>query len=415
MPIEESRGVSSRNRFGQFARILAECRGGVVATIASVHGSTPAPVLSRLFLSDAGEMIGTVGGGCLEAEVQREAQKLRAAGGWARVAFTLTETEDELRMVCGGTVEILLERLEAGDAALFELLAERGEAGLTSVLARVFGDGGPALLGTRAEPAGSRARASGAAPPARLVLGEEGETLAGTAALPRALLPLALRAVHDERAAWAADGAVYLEPIVGRPRVVLIGGGHVSRAVHAAATAAGFQVTVVDDRAQYVAPERFPGARAVVVPGYTGLAERVAFAPHDFIVLATRGHQYDEQVLEDLLRLPPTRYLGVIGSRRKHELAAKHLLARGISEERLRALHAPVGLDIGAVTPEEIAVSIVAEMIAVRRRARPSKAPSLAETKGIAAESNPSAAMHRVDRPRRDSGGASGAREGELW
>ncbi|MFN0152307.1 MAG: XdhC family protein [bacterium] len=356
-----------------------------MATIASVHGSTPAPVLSRLFVSDTGEAIGTVGGGCLEAEVQREAQKLRAAGGWARVVFTLTETEEELRMVCGGTVEILLERLELGDIALCELLERRTELGTTSVLARIFSDGGPPLIGTRAEPAAPRDRASGASAPARIVLGEEGEPLLGLAVLPQALHSTAMSAVRDERSAWAAGGAIYLEPVVGRPRVVLIGAGHVSRAVHAAATAAGFQVTVVDDREKYVAAERFPGARRIVLPGYAELSERVDFAPHDFVVLATRGHQYDEQVLEGLLRLPPTRYLGVIGSRRKHERAAAQLLARGIPEARLLALHAPIGLDIGAVTPEEIAVSIVAEMIAVKRRAHSAIAASLAQTKGIAA------------------------------
>ncbi len=377
--------MSSRNHFGECAQQLALCGGGVVATIASVHGSTPAPVLSRLFISDSGEAIGTVGGGCLEAEVQREAQKLRGSGGWARVVFTLTETEEELRMVCGGTVEILLERLGLSDVVLFKLLEQRTEAGLTSVFARIFDDGGPALIGTRAEPLAPRDRASGATSPARIVLGEEGESLLGHLTLAQELLPVALRAARDERSAWAADGAIYLEPIVGRPRVVLIGAGHVSRAVHAAATAAGFQVTVVDDREKYVAAERFPGARRLVVPGYEGIAETVAFAPHDFVVLATRGHQYDEQVLESLLRLPPTRYLGVIGSRRKHERAATQLMARGIPEERLLALHAPVGLDIGAVTPEEIAVSIVAEMIAVKRRAQPAKAAPLAETKGIAA------------------------------
>lgn len=401
--------MSSRTQFGEFARLLARSGGGVIATIASVHGSTPAPLLSRLFLSDDGALAGTVGGGCLEAEVAREAQKLRAAGGWSRVAFTLTETEDELRMVCGGTVEILLERLESNEGALFELLEARAAAGLTSILARVFADGGPPILDSRAEPRGPRARCAGAVAPARAVLGEEGERLWGGAALPREHLPLALRAVRDERAAWAAGGAVYVEPIAGRPRLVLIGAGHVSRAVHAAATAAGFAVTVVDDRAQYVSAERFPGARCVVVPGYANLANHIALEPHDFIVLATRGHQYDEQVLDELLRLPATRYLGVIGSRRKHEHAARRLTERGVSRERLDAMHAPVGLDIGAVTPDEIAVSIVAELIAVRRRARPGKAAPLAQTRGILAGGAPAEAASVAGGGAAPGGGGCGA------
>jgi xanthine dehydrogenase accessory factor len=367
------------NPFQEMVRALDEAPPAVLATIASVRGSSPAPVLSRMLVSSLGEVVGTVGGGCLEGEVLREAQKVRAAGGWARVAFTLTESDEELRMVCGGTVEILLERLEPGDGTLLEAVARRADAGLSSVLARVFREGGPRPLADAPKGSAPRERAAGHEAPIRCLLGEEGEHLWGDRdRFPREALASALGVAHEERSAWIEDGSIFLEPIVGSPRLLLIGGGHVGRAIHAIAAAAGFRVTVVDDREKYVAAERFPGATRVAVPEYHDLAAHVTITPHQFVVLATRGHQFDERVLDQLLRLPRTRYLGVIGSRRKHEIAERNLVARGIPAERFRELHAPIGLDIGAVTPEEIAVAVVAEMIAVRRRREPSRAPALA-------------------------------------
>ncbi len=365
---------------------------GVLATIASVRGSSPAPLLSRMFVSGIGETVGTVGGGCLEAEVAREAQRVRADGGWRRVAFALTEAEEDLRMVCGGTVELLIEKIGSNDLDVFRLLAERFAAGRTTLLARVFeapsaadaaGAGAGPCPGAGAVANSPRLTGSGRAAPRRLLLGESGEVLCGDGALPDDARADALRAIHDERSCWTADGLVFVEPVVGLPRLVLFGAGHVSRAVGAVAREAGFRITVADDREKYASAARFPDAERIVVPGYQDLAERVPVAPHDYVLVCTRGHQFDEEILEQLLALPPIRYLGVIGSRRKHLAAERHLTEKGIAAERFRDLRAPVGLDIGAVTPEEIAVSIVAEMIAVRRRAAADAGHSLSAAKSL--------------------------------
>lgn len=352
------------------ADLLEKAPPGVLATIASVRGSSPAPVLSRMLVSAPGESVGTVGGGCLEAEILREAQKVRAEGGWRRVAFTLTEAEEELRMVCGGTVEILLERIDREDLPALRLLAERAARGRSTLFARLFEPGAVGAAG-RVVAAGRRA-------PRRVLLGEEGDLLFGEDALPAEARAAAVRAIHAGQAAWSTEGRVFLEPVLGVPRVVLFGGGHVSRAVSAVAREAGFRVAVVDDRERYASPARFPDAERFVVPAYREIAGRVPLDPSDFIVVCTRGHQHDEEVLEEILRLPPLRYVGVIGSPRKHRMAERRLAEKGIPAERFRALFAPVGLDIGAVTPEEIAVAIVAEMIAVRRRARGERARHLA-------------------------------------
>ncbi len=381
------------------ASLLEKAPPGVLATIASVRGSSPAPILSRMLVSAIGETVGTVGGGCLEAEVLLEAARVKAEGGWRRVAYTLDESEEELRMVCGGTVEILLESVAEDDAAMFRLLAARHAAGQSTLVARIFGERGDAGHGGRSGDAGdakgpgdaaaaagagssSRLLARGRTEPARLLLGEEGEVLWGGGALPAPARAAALQAIHGERAAWLDDGRVFLEPVVGLPRALLFGGGHVSRAVYRAALEAGFRVTVVDDRPKFAAAERFPDAERIVLPGYRDIASRVRLAPHDYVLVMTRGHQFDEEILDQILRMPPTRYLGVIGSRRKQITAEKRLVARGIPAERFRAIHGPVGLPIGAVTPEEIAVSIVAEMIAARRGAPDDRARALAGRAG---------------------------------
>lgn len=352
---------------------LEQAPPGVLATIASVRGSSPAPILSRLLVTSAGETIGTVGGGCLEAEVLREAQRVRAEGGWRRVAYTLDESEDELRMVCGGTVEILLESVGERDVALFRLLAARHGAGESTLLARFFGEREPgagraAATGAAAGSASpSRSLGSGRSGPTRLLLGEEGDLLWGEGPFPAGARDAVLETMRGERAAWIDDGSVFLEPIVGRPRVVLFGGGHVARAVSRAALEVGFRVAVVDDRPKYAAADRFPDAERLVLPGFRDIAAHVPLSPHDYVLVMTRGHQFDEEILDQILRMPPTRYLGVIGSRRKHLTAEERLVARGVPADRFRAIHGPVGLSIGAVTPEEIAVSILAEMIVVRR------------------------------------------------
>lgn len=350
----------------EIATLLQKAPAGVLATISSVRGSSPAPVLSRMLVTALGETTGTVGGGCLEADVVREARRVGVDGGWRRVAYTLNESEEDLRMMCGGTVEVLLEGVTREDEPMFRLLAARHAAGQATLLARAFAAGG-AEEDRVPGPAGTRLLAAGAAPPARRLIGEEGETLWGGGTLPEVARAAALRAIDEGRAVWLDDGRLFLEPVLGLPRVVLFGGGHVARAVARIAGEAGFRVTVIDDRPKYASSDRFPGAECVVLPGFQEIAARVPIVPRDYVLVMTRGHQYDEEILDQVLRLPPTRFLGVIGSRRKHLAAEERLTTRGIDPERFRDIRGPVGLAIGALTPEEIAISIVAQMIATRR------------------------------------------------
>jgi xanthine dehydrogenase accessory factor len=164
----------------------------------------------------------------------------------------------------------------------------------------------------------------------------------------------------------ALSGEVLTEPLVGRPRLVVFGGGHVGAMVAEAAAFAGWRVTVVDDRAEFAEPSRHPAAESTVVCGYHDLPPRLGIDADTYVVVATRGHQHDAVVVEQLARVD-TRYLGMLGSRRKVALTWKLLEEQGIPRARLDQIHAPVGLSIGADTPEEIAISVVAELVATRR------------------------------------------------
>jgi len=158
---------------------------------------------------------------------------------------------------------------------------------------------------------------------------------------------------------------VYIEPIEPSPELYVIGAGHVGTELARLAQTAGFQVHVVDDREKFANRERFPDAAEVVVEDVPTWLGRTTLTPHAFVVVVTRGHTND---LEALRALAPRelRYLGLIGSRAKVARIYDALTTDGMPAECLKRVHAPIGLDIGAVTPTEIAVSILAELIAVK-------------------------------------------------
>jgi xanthine dehydrogenase accessory factor len=164
----------------------------------------------------------------------------------------------------------------------------------------------------------------------------------------------------------AEDGTeLFVEGFTTPPTLVMMGGGHIGKALASLARMVGFRIYVIDDRPQFASRERFPEADGVVVADFAEGLAQVPVNTNTFIVVATRGHRYDDLALEAALR-SPARYVGLVGSRRKTILIHKELLKRGVPLERLREVHAPIGLDIGALTPEEIAVSIMAEMIMCR-------------------------------------------------
>ncbi|HSL22307.1 MAG TPA: XdhC family protein [Vicinamibacterales bacterium] len=158
---------------------------------------------------------------------------------------------------------------------------------------------------------------------------------------------------------------VYIEPLAAAPHLYVIGAGHVGWHLARLAREAGFRIHVVDDREKFANAERFPDAAEIVVDDIASWLESAAIPPDAYVTVVTRGHQHDFTALRALVRRP-LRYLGMIGSRAKVTRVYDALAAEGIPSEAMKRVRAPIGLDIGAVTPAEIAVSILAEMIAVR-------------------------------------------------
>lgn len=298
---------------------------------------------AKMLVTTGGARFGTVGGGCLEAEITERALDVVARRAPAISQHTLnSELAGDYGLSCGGTAVMFIEPVY-GDQALARVYAacanalSKGERGM--LVTEAGWDDGP----LKAVFAGDR------------IVGSASAAMRGVASSfdPRSELP-------------ALSGHILVEPLVGKPRLVVFGGGHVGARVAEAAAFAGWRVTVVDDRGDFAQPSRHPAAESTFVCDYHDLPPTLGIDADTYVVVATRGHQHDAVVVEQLARLD-TRYLGMLGSRRKVALTWKLLEDQGISRARLDQIHAPVGLSIGADTPEEIAISVVAELVATRR------------------------------------------------
>jgi len=159
---------------------------------------------------------------------------------------------------------------------------------------------------------------------------------------------------------------IFIEPIFPQPVVYIFGAGHISRSISQIAKMIGFKVVVIDDRKEFANAERFPEADDIIAEDFSKAFCRLNVKNASYIAIVTRGHQFDEMVLAWAVTTDAC-YIGMIGSEKKNRVIFEHLHAKGVPQKRLQEIHAPIGLDINAETPEEIAVSIVAEMITVRR------------------------------------------------
>jgi xanthine dehydrogenase accessory factor len=159
---------------------------------------------------------------------------------------------------------------------------------------------------------------------------------------------------------------IFIEPVIPTPKMLIFGAGHISTHVSKVASVAGFRTTIIDNRPAFANVERFPEAEAIISDSFDRAFRELAPNENTYVVIVTRGHQEDENVLRWALQTN-ARYVGMIGSKRKIRTIAQHLEAEGVSRERLERVFMPIGLDIGAVLPEEIAVAIVAEVIHHRR------------------------------------------------
>jgi xanthine dehydrogenase accessory factor len=329
-------------------RRVACCR------LVETRGSTPQKPGATMLVFEDGSQAGTLGGGCVEAEVKRQALATLSGRTASIVPFQLDDDygwDDGL--ICGGRMQVLIDPLaKPGDRdyyALIQRLANQG-AGLTEAI----------VIDTDA---------SGLPPGAAYLFDEAGELLAhvrgpleGSAApdaVRAGLVPLTTRPRPS-----ASRGVAYL-PLLPRCRLVIVGAGHVGQAVAGLAANLDFDVWVVDDRAEYVSEARFPNAERRISGTIGDVLPSIDVTPNTYCLIVTRGHNHDEEALYHLVDRG-ARYVGMIGSKRKIKLIFDDLLSEGISRELLEQVYAPVGLDIGSQTVMEIAVSITAELVAHR-------------------------------------------------
>jgi xanthine dehydrogenase accessory factor len=253
--------------FEEVIKLRRAGKRGALATIVHTNGSIPSYESSRMLVREDGSIAGTIGGGCVEAEVWSAAKEVMNEEAPRKMTFNLNnEANYDNGLICGGTLEI------------------------------------------------------------------------------------------------------FVEPILPQPMLYIFGGGHVSIALASAAHTAGFAIGVIDDRESFANRERFPMAQEIHTSFEEAFA-KIKPTAATYMVIVTRGHKDDMKVLGWAVGTSP-RYIGMIGSKRK-VLSVYHALEKdGVAPDKFAGVHAPVGLDIGALTPEEIAISITAELIAIRRGAK---------------------------------------------
>ena len=301
-----------------------------------------------------GSQAGTLGGGCVEAEVKRRALAVLPQDKAEVLSFHLDGDygwDDGL--ICGGRMRILVQPLQAvAEMSYFARYAELIETGTGCQEAIVF-DGDH----------------SGLPAPACYLFDRDGQLAARCLAADDNLPPrLAdhLPSLTDRPKPVAIRGIAYL-PTLPRCRLLVVGGGHIGQAVGNLAADVDFDVWVLDDRAEYVSRERFPRAERLICGSIGPTLEQLEITRDTYAIIVTRGHGHDEEALYHLIDRG-ARYVGLIGSRRKIKLIFDDLEAEGVSPESLARVYAPLGIDIGSQTVPEIAISILAELIAHRNR-----------------------------------------------
>ena len=338
------------------ATLLNEGEPLVLVTVVSRTGSAPRDAGTRALQTRRG-FEGTVGGGQLEARAMEAARNSLDSGLSARVSCDMSGFASNSDMICGGGMEVLCEVLAPRQAHMFSLAEE--------VLR--LGGRGAWLVELRQE--GVSLHGDAQTPLRRLfvdALPEQSSLPEGVTVGLEAVLPL-LETRKGHPGLVEVNGHVfYVEPLDAPPVLLLCGGGHVSLEVARLAHACGFVVDVVDDRAEFSNAARFPMARHCrILPDYENLVQACDIGRRHFVAIITRGHSFDREALAQALT-SHAQYVGMIGSKTKREQVYAALRQQGVPDAELAAVCCPIGLSIEAETPQQIAVSIVAELLAAR-------------------------------------------------
>ncbi len=345
--------------YSELLKALEQEEKMALATLISRVGSAPRAVGAKYLIKADGTSVGSIGGGCVEAEVWQEAQKVMEKREGKILRFELTSEQlAEGGLICGGNISIFLEPLHREFLNIYKEAARIRQKGGAAILATLVsvddafygGEGSKALMKTSGEKIGSLLNG----------LELEQKMLSEVGSILREKRPRVLAFDSKDR-----KMEVLLEPIFSEPTVYLFGGGHISEQVAPLAKKVYFKVVVIDDREMFANRNRFPEADEVIVSEFEKCFDRLTIDASSYIVIVTRGHLYDGFVLEQAVK-SKARYIGMIGSKKKIRTLYQNLMEKGMKKEVLDRVHAPIGIDINSETPEEIAVSIVAQLIKVR-------------------------------------------------
>ena len=346
------------NPFEDINRLLQEGQKVVLASIIKQVGSSPRAIGTKCIVLEDGSIKGTIGGGLLEYQVMERAKESLKEGKSTIIHFKLTGDEvAKSDMLCGGVVDVYLEPLFPENAVardIFKRISSFINEGRKGLLLTLVSDGIKSEDETN-----------------RLLIEEDGSTMGeirtvseeGKQKLAKYLKIKAPKLMEIEK----GKESVFVEPVRPYDILYLFGAGHVSTFVASLASMVGFRVIVIDDRKEFANKERFKEADELIVLPFSDVFKKINISSSSYIAIITRGHIHDLNVLREALK-KSDGYIGMIGSRRKREIIYQALIKEGVSDERLKQVHSPIGMDIDAETPEEIAVSIVAELIRVRAK-----------------------------------------------
>ena len=317
------------------------------ATVTATGGSAPRPRGAMLVATGDGRFAGSVSGGCVENDVLAHAEQVLASGESRLVQYGISDEDAfAVGLACGGTIEVFVA--PARHVAETADLLERNRPGAVATIVAGPGIGAKAVID--------------------LAAGIVAGTLPG--AITADVIADAAELVAAERSLKVAygDTIVFIQALPRRPRLVIFGAVHIAQVLSRMAADLGYDVTVSDHRPAFTTAERFPAASRVVAAPTAEAVEAIEFDPSTFIVVLSHDFRAEEPVLRAAFEAG-CRYVGVLGSTRTHARRVEGLHRAGVGDEAIGRLHAPIGLDIGAATPGEIALSILAEMTAVRYRA----------------------------------------------
>ena len=319
---------------------LEKGKGGVLATVIKRAGSAPRDVGAKMFVGEDGKTFGTVGGGRLEAESYRSALEIMNKGLVKTFGISMeAQSVKEKDMLCGGNVEILLEPVTIEHLNVYKQIEYclknrmRG-AVVTKFSGNVF---------------------------TKTLIDKDLNTTGD--ALDTETITQCKNIIHEKQAILM-DG-VFIDPIRLSFPLYIFGAGHVAQFLSKIAKIADFHITVIDDRKEFANTERFPDADAIIVGDFPDAVNYLDFTGNEYVVILTRGHEYDAVVLGESIKRP-AKYVGMIGSRRKVKIILDNMREGGLDENTIGRIHAPIGIPINAETPEEIAISIAAELVSVR-------------------------------------------------